>query len=646
MNLIPEPQMYKTLDEKDFLIKNSTKIVIASNCNFADLESAQLLQQEIKDSLGLKIAITKINEAKNASFLADGSHILFKKISKEGDKLEEYKLSINNDKIEIQAYDDAGLFYGVQTLRQIIRLKGSKLPALLIEDSPHFSNRGFYHDVTRGKVPKLDTLKELANRLSFYKINQLQLYVEHTFAFEGMSEIWMDKDPLSAEEILILDEYCRRRQIELLPSLSTFGHLYEALRTTSYKHLSELEIDLTRPYSWINRQRHHTLNVSNPDSFEFVKEMLDQYIPLFSSKKFNICCDETFDLGKGRNKELASKVGKGRLYIDFLNKIIRYVQGYNKEVMFWGDIILEHPELLGEIPEGVTCLNWEYSALPDENKVKTVADSGIKQYLCPGVAGWNNLMNDMDTASLNISRMINYGKNYGAIGVLNTDWGDYGHINLLGNSIPGMALGAALSWNPEMIDSSFMDDDNKILNKMREIDEEISKIEYRDSEGKIVYLLRGLSRQHIIDWGMIIRWKEEKFKQTENAFYDREKFLSLSQEEIIEGYNKTLKILDSIIEINVGQGNEDSLDYQEFIISARGVALLNVLGLIIKKYDYRQDITETVFSSDKLAEELEYWLFDYKEVWRKRNKESELYKIVEAVQSISSYLRSLLFKEK
>ena len=184
----------------------------------------------------------------------------------------------------------------------------------------------------------------------------MQLYIEHTFAFEDMSEVWRDKDPITAEEILILDEYCKKRHIELIPSLATFGHLYEVLRTKSYEDLCELENSRESEYSYIDRMAHHTLDVSNNKSLELVYNMLNEFIPLFSSNKFNICCDETFDLGKGKSKYIAEEIGNGKLYVDFLNKVISYVKNHNKTVLFWGDVILNHKELLKDIPEDTICL--------------------------------------------------------------------------------------------------------------------------------------------------------------------------------------------------------------------------------------------------------------------------------------------------
>ena len=169
--------------------------------------------------------------------------------------------------------------------------------------------------MTRGKVPTLETLKQLVDKLSHYKINQLQLYIEHSFAYKGFSEIWFDKDPLTAEEILLLDEYCRTKHIELVPSIAVFGHLYEVLRSESYKELCEIEDG--SDFSFYDRMAHHTLDVSNEQSLVLVQKMIDEFLPLFTSNKFNIGCDETFDIGKGKSSILLSQFNEGQLYVDF-----------------------------------------------------------------------------------------------------------------------------------------------------------------------------------------------------------------------------------------------------------------------------------------------------------------------------------------
>ena len=94
---------------------------------------------------------------------------------------EAYRINITQDRIEVYAGADAGAYYALQTLRDLVAIYGTVLPVCTIEDKPDFRRRGIYHDCSRGKVPKLHTLKELVVWLAHWKINELQLYVENVF---------------------------------------------------------------------------------------------------------------------------------------------------------------------------------------------------------------------------------------------------------------------------------------------------------------------------------------------------------------------------------------------------------------------------------------------------------------------------------
>lgn len=653
MNLIPMPRKIQYIKE-EFKLKKEVNIILDYNCSFDDLNSAILLQEEINNTFGFKVNITKA-----LNYHIYNTFICLKKKSSMED--EEYKLSIKKDNIEINASTSKGLFYGIQTLIQIIREYGYSLPGVIIEDKPYFKHRGFYHDVTRGKVPKLETLMNLVDKASFYKINELQLYIEHTFAFKGLSEVWVDKDPLTSEEIILLDRYCKNKHIELIPSISTFGHLYEVLRTKSFKNLCELT-ETTKPeYSFVDRMAHHTLNVTNEDSIKLVGNMLEQFIPLFSSNKFNICCDETFDLGKRKSSKEADRLGIGKLYVDFLNKVISIVKEYDKEIMFWGDVILNHPDLINTIDKDAICLNWNYWCGVEEKDTKIIAESGRKQYVCPGVGGWSHLMNLMDNAFENIYRMISYGVKYDAIGVLNTNWGDYGHINLLSSSIPGMIYGAALSWNPSI---------EKDFNKMYK---DISILEFGDSSGTLVSLLAELSKCQEFGWSELVIWKE-KFNTNEHIKNELiRKMKTAKIHELKEQQEKILKIEEKLENLSHDTKDTKSKEIiQEFIVAARGILIINKIMIviinneiykgklddnvnstnisinnkIIKGYsDINNDVIKESISMNnnfkQLAESFEEWFYEYSTIWRKTNKESELYRIRDVIKYTCSYLRDI-----
>lgn len=628
MVLIPYPQklVRKT---GAFHMTKDVSILLDISCDYDDFEAALALQREINKMTGFNPSIIKGDSWSLQNKAGSKTGLIILKKDHINPKSQAYKLSVREGSIEITGDSASGLFYGIQTLRQLFRNHPPSIPCLEIDDYPAFENRGFYHDVTRGRVPTLETLKELADRLSFYKINQLQLYIEHSFAFSKHSEIWVDSDPITAEEILVLDEYCRKRRIELVPSLSTFGHLYHALVSKSFRHLNEFEKIPEETFILVDRMRHYTLDACNPLSLQFVYEMIEEFMPLFSSDKFNICCDETFDLGQGRNKALVEEVGAGKLYLYFTKKIIEYVKSRKKHVMMWGDILLKHPELMKDIPEDVTILNWDYSPDVTEEGVGTVAGTGLVQYVCPGVQGWNKLINDMDAADKNISASVAHAKKYNAAGILNTDWGDFGHVNHLSASMPGAILGAGLSWNADAA--------------QKPSDEAISKLEYGDASGRITELLRELSRQSFLDWETAVLWYytacglDPKTYGYNGFFVNR--MMGTDENRIRSAFNRVRELEREISALHGSVYEERRADIKEFLVSGDGIALFNALLLVIKKKFLGQTGPGLIFNPEELAEKLEYWFAGYKSVWRARNKESELFRIKEVVMGICRLLR-------
>ncbi len=132
-----------------------------------------------------------------------------------------------------------GLFHAARTFLQIVMQAGREIPCLTITDSPDFEVRGFYHDISRGKVPTLATMKLIVEKASRYKLNQVQFYVEHVFAFRTHPAIWKGMDTITPEEVLELDEYARSMHVDLVPSLASFGHMYEILQNPVYSILAE-----------------------------------------------------------------------------------------------------------------------------------------------------------------------------------------------------------------------------------------------------------------------------------------------------------------------------------------------------------------------------------------------------------------------
>jgi hypothetical protein len=160
-------------------------------------------------------------------------------------------------------------------------------------------------------------------------------------------------------------------------------------------------------------------------------------------------CDETFDLGRGKSAKAVAERGAGRVYLDFLLKIHRLAEKHGRRMMFWGDIVTQHPELISEIPHDVTALEWGYEHdHPYDRDTRAFRKAGLPFYVCPGAGGWNSLIGRTDNVLVNIENATTNGRKRGAVGVLNTEWGDNGHLQPLAAAYVGLMYGAALSWSP------------------------------------------------------------------------------------------------------------------------------------------------------------------------------------------------------
>ncbi len=251
---------------------------------------------------------------------------------------EGHVLKIHKTGIEVLFREPAGLRAATATLRQLMREYGRRLPLLTIRDWPDFARRGVMLDISRGRVPKLETLLDLAERLADFKINELQLYTEHTFAYRKYKSAWRKWGALTGEDIKKLDTRCRTLGIDLVPNQNSFGHLRYLIEHPQVKPLAEV----SEPYedeSGEFLRRPTTLAPAHPGTIPFLRGLYDEFLPNFSSRFFNVGCDETWDLGRGQSKKLCRTKGKGPVYVDFLKRVQTEVARRGKRMMFWGDNI-------------------------------------------------------------------------------------------------------------------------------------------------------------------------------------------------------------------------------------------------------------------------------------------------------------------
>ena len=441
LNLLPLPRSVK-LGKGSFLLPKRVWLQLDPAVPEADAVAVAERLQSAGQSLG--VGIHAVITPPGLSAPPAGIQCVLKPFLHQS--AEFYTLKISRRGVQIACREPAGLRAAVATLRQLLREYGRQLPQLSIRDWPDFPRRGFMLDISRGRVPNLATLLDLADHLADFKINELQLYTEHTFAYRRYKPVWQSWGALTAREIQTLDAHCRKLGIDLVPNQNSFGHLREWLAYPPLKKLAEVPA----PYEGANGEflRYpSTLAPHHPGTLPFVCSLFDELLPNFSSKFFNVGCDETWDLGLGQSQAACKRLGKGRVYVNFLKKIHRAVKQRGRKMMFWGDIILNHPELIPELPKDLIALNWGYEAdHPFEREAALFAQSKIPFYVCPGTSTWMTLIGKHDNAFINLQRAAEAGRKHGAIGYLITEWGDGGHPQPLAVSWPLIAAGAAQSW--------------------------------------------------------------------------------------------------------------------------------------------------------------------------------------------------------
>ncbi len=357
-----------------------------------------------------------------------------------------YRLVITPEAIRIEAGDAAGAFYGRMTLRQLARFCPDALPCGEIEDSSDIPIRGVMLDISRDKVPTLDTLFMLVDMLAEWKVNHLQLYMEHTFAYRNHRDVWAEASPMTAAEIRTLDAYCRERFIELAPNQNTFGHFERWLKHPRYRPLAECPDGFQRPGgAW---RAATTLDPTQPAALELVAELLAELLPNFTSRRLHIGCDETWELGQGRSRDEVRRLGLARVYLDHLAKLKHVAQVHDCMPHYWGDMIWNHfADHVGVLDREMVHVDWGYyRRYPYREHGEKLAQAGIPFWFAPGTSTWCTLTGCNEAGIGSNRSAVRAGLEYGAGGILNTDWGDGGHWQTLPVGFIGLAAGAAVAW--------------------------------------------------------------------------------------------------------------------------------------------------------------------------------------------------------
>jgi len=443
--LIPQPREMQT-QPKSLHVTSDLAVVLISPVAAEDRFAAETLQEELQFATGQHFSVSaavKVPAGKPAIFLGrfdqpvirsllDQRHIKTDDIGEQG-----YVLDVTPDQILVAGKDSAGLFYGVQTVRQLVVGEGpeTQILGVRVRDWPALLFRGAQVDMSRGPVPKLDYLERIVRTLAEFRMNQLYMYIEDSFRLDGQPLVGVLSDTLAHADWERLVAFAKPYHVEIVPTSEGCGHLHKLLRFELYSGIAE------RPHG-------HVLAAGDPHALGFLDQMYAQMASVFPTSTYHIGCDETEELGQGRSAPLVAQQGYGRVYVDNLIQVAKLVQRYNKQVMFWGDIAVEHPEMIPSLPKDLIVASWEYGAHPNYDKwLRPFAGTGMKIFVCPWAGNTSLMVPDYEEAAANIQTFLSDGKKAGAIGTNVTVWNDDGE-SLYGPNWWSIVYGAACAWEP------------------------------------------------------------------------------------------------------------------------------------------------------------------------------------------------------
>jgi hexosaminidase len=382
-----------------------------------------------------KVKIILLNTADHtASKILAKAHLTFDPVM----QTEGYALVPDGRILYDIAATDTGLFYGAQTIKQLVRGNGSNatLDTATVRDWPAMRYRGLSDDLSRGPIPTLKFQEHQIRVLSEYKVNIYSPYFENTLQYSANPVAASPGGAMSKADVQALVEYARKYHVTIVPEQEAFGHLHHTLEYDIYSPLAET------PHGTV-------LAPGQPGSLPLIKSWFTEIAQIFPGPFIHIGADETFDLGKGQTKSQVEKEGLGAVYISFLRQIYTTLAPLHKTILFWGDIAMNSPELVKTLPKDMIAVAWVYNPQPDgyDKWLMPYVNANMQTWVAPGVNNWRRVYPDFNAGFENIQKFVADGQRLGSTGELNTVWNDEGE-GLFNLDWYGVLYGAAAGWQP------------------------------------------------------------------------------------------------------------------------------------------------------------------------------------------------------
>jgi hexosaminidase len=547
VSIIPEPQSV-VMKSGQFKITSTTKIILGAG-NSSEQLAAQKLNDEFESLKETQLKVTDENSIRKLSsnfiFIGSPNTDLGKKFLKERKgmltsemKTEGYFLDVDAKGIVIIAESDKGKFYGIMTLLQMLQKEGRSVtvPAAAIHDFPAQKIRGITDDISRGQISTVDNFKKIIRFCARYKMNVYSPYIEDVFLFKNHQVLGKDRGAMTAAEWKELDAYAKKHFVEMIPIFETLGHWENILIRPEYVKYGEF------PGA-------HTVNVSDEKVYALLDEMIGEIASAFSSPYFNIAADESWDVGLGVNKERVAKSDLATVHAEHYKRVFDIVKKYGKKPMMYGDIILDHPEILKKIPNDVVMVDWHYGPAFEYPSPEIFKNAGFPYVVSPAVWNFSGPFPNYINTFLNVYYLNLDGYNNGSLGILCSNWNDFGGEALRELNYYGFAWTAECAWNPLKAENARFD--RKFFNSYFDVEQD---------EMRAIYTILS-SPANQFHWYEL--WRHPMLPNRDDMIW--EKRLPLMQR--MQSINSTMPLVLSLIAEMKKEvtKNADQLQYLEFI---------------------------------------------------------------------------------
>ncbi len=357
-------------------------------------------------------------------------------------KPEGYAILPDGKGLALTAASDAGVFYALQTVKQLVTGSGANavLHTATILDWPAMKYRGLEDDLSRGPITTLDFQKKLIRTIAAYKINLYSPYFEHTAAYAADPLLAPPGGSISASDAAALVAYARLYHVTVVPEQEAFGHLHNQLLWEQVQPLAET------PHGAV-------LAPGQPGSLALIKQEFTELAAEYPGPFLHIGADETVDLGVGQTKPDVDARGLAPVYLDFMQQIATALQPLHRRLLFWGDIAQDTPDLLKSLPQSfkdeTIAIAWGYNPEPKgfAKLLTPFTNAGFETWVSPSVHNFRVVYPDYNLALANIQQFTRDGQRLGSTGQLNTIWNDDGE-GLINEDWYGILFGAAAAWQP------------------------------------------------------------------------------------------------------------------------------------------------------------------------------------------------------